>query len=78
MKHAENREAFHNELSNLKEIGHIQSGDNRFSYNETVYTHVKTGDLWIEVSAIDDRGGYVYYERYDEEEEIINIKNRCK
>ena len=78
MKYIETYDAFRNELPDMKEIGYTQSGDNRFSYSETVYIHTNTGEIWIRVVATDDRGGRVFYERYDEEKEIIEIKNRCK
>ncbi len=78
MKHTETYDSFQEVSSHLKERGYIQSGDNRFSYSETVYVHTTTGEIWVRVVATDDRGGHVSYERYDEEQEIAAIKSRCK
>ncbi|MBE6592227.1 MAG: hypothetical protein E7646_09325 [Ruminococcaceae bacterium] len=78
MKYIETYENFHQELPSMTKFGSYESGDNRFVYHETAYLHNKTGELWLMVTKNGMGGGGVFYERYDENQEIKEILQRCK
>ena len=65
-------------IKNLTEIGSYQTGDHRFAYDEVVYRHKETGELWVMVTMLGMGGGRTFYERYDDMQEIQEVLRRCK